>query len=313
MKLSISVLLLVVLLVTITACESDLTALDLSASDREPRLVVTGFVATDGVVLSITQSIPSDRANFTPTDFFLTGNTTTAELADDNGNTYVLDYVSKRKQFVYAGTIPLAETYTLNISSTNLPEVTVDNLRFAGSENLTGRFSCAFDTSDVRSDFSTAGVAVTIDSPNSTYYAAFSLVEDQEENRFVRNHLISPSQDELVMSQCGWFVNDGILAVANTCFVDMAPVVEYNIRLSNFFVDSVDLDVVQVNNFPTRVGTVFGAISEEDYRYVRSLRRPEDLIEEYLVPVPPQTVSNVDGGYGYVMTINGAACWVDLE
>ena len=313
MKSSTSLLSLIGLFLTLLACESDLTTLDVDASDYEPKIHVTGYVASDGAVLNINRSIPVGSQNFSLGDFHLGGSSTLAELMDDTGNSYLLTYRPRRKQFVYHGEIPFDATYSLSVSSDGLPTVRSHGLRFAGNGNLAEQFSCTFDTTDLRTDFSTAGVEIVVEAPEERYYGAFSLVEDPDENAFARNHLIVAERDELVMSQCGWFVNEGIFVAANTCFTDTTPIVDYGLRLSNFYIDTLDYGTTEVFNFPLRIGTVFGAISEADYQYVRSLRRNEDFIDEYFLPPPTPNISNVDGGYGYVMMLNGSSCWIEID
>ena len=282
------------------------SALDDPLQDRAgftAELVVYGIITTNGGTLSISKTVAPDAPYF-DSDLSV-GATAVATLIDqqDTSQVHQFAYEANTDAYHLQASLDPTTVYRLRIIAEGLPTIWSQPLAFAPP----------FRGADVdfqrREDSPATDVVVTTRFPPDTYHLVRPLSEDNSSDVNRAPPFLYTDFNDLFLGQCGIVNESADIAYASVCFSDTSASVAMVHEFSRF--DALD-PFSQIGTAPDRIGVSVMSITNQDYLFFRSLRRNQNLLEDYLLSREPLTLTNMTGGYGYVVLARGQEYWIDL-
>lgn len=302
MRLFIKVILLLFAVMAIS-CSQIIDESDFDLDYEGDKLVVYGFITQGGGELSLSRTIEPGTPYFY-SDFEVGGNADVVLSARESLAEYAFNYNPYTKKYFLSDSIDREQSYVLSVQLMGYPDVVTEPIFFADSLKSSQVDFLSTPEEGVR-EFP---FRVKSEFSGSAYHIIRPVIEEVDSTIERASSGISTDYEALFLDQCGIIDVFSSFAYSTDCFAGDSTILEGVYGYSNLVgPNSFDITV----SLPVKIGIQYGTISKNDYDFLLSLRRNQDFLEDYLSR-EPITISNVNGGYGYILALNTKEFWLEL-
>ena len=299
MRLIISISYLIFLSACYTQLENPIVDFEFTGSE----LVVSGVITSEGGQISVTKTLPPNLPYF-PSDVQLEEPASVSLFADGSAEpVHQLSYAPDEDLYYLSDSLATDKTYRLEITAEGFPTAQIESLTFVPSLTET---SVGFRR---RQDNPSTDVTIRTKYSGDTYHFVQALFQDIDTTTMRNPGLLYTDFDNIFLDQCGILSEFLDLAYSSACFGTDSAQLDIVHQYSEFTND--DNRFVRLDIPPNRIGVRVSSISQQDYNFLASLKRNQNLLDDYFVR-EPLTFTNVTGGYGYVLVARGEEFWIDL-
>ena len=266
-------------------------------------LVVYGVLTPSGGEVMVTKTLPPNVPYFdSDVSVGATASVVLINQRDDNEQ-HQFEYDTEAETYRLRETIDPTSSYYLRVSLADFPVVISDQLTFAP----------AFDHVAVefrrRENSPATDVEIITGFSGETYHLIQPLSADSTADLDRASPFLYTDFDDLFLDQCGIFNQTRDIAYASVCFSDSTA----NLSLVHEYARRANEDrFAELDSAPSRIGISVASIKKQDYLFFKSLNRNQNPLDDYLVSREPLTLTNVSGGYGYVILARAQEVWFDL-
>lgn len=257
----------------------------------DPVMVINGVVTPSEVSIDVAPVVDLtelDRNGERPDPSVADAILTVENLSDGSSITIPCDNET-RPACRYRGALDVNGKYRMTVLSANYPPVVSDELFFS-PELLAAEAVIGGLTPGEESRHNLV-VSTTAAAPAYVTVRAFTIP--------ARIGGTSTDLNESFMRQCDFLIDVGSLTFSTECF-GTSPA-----RIEGFYSHSRSNGWGGIEGFADSLGITIGTIAKDDFLYFKKLMRPNNAISHYFNSGVELQTSNVSGGFGRIVFING--------